>query len=172
MSQAFHGRTGTRGAAWTSTATTRASASVSGRASVAHRHALRAEPLSHSRVLVVGRQARRVTPLDGTMRLLTRATFPALRQTGRTRLTSMLWTASGTRLRTYRTTWRQCLRIPITCATSMRSMKKTASICQSVDTGTETQESFERSSPSATETLARYWAIGMGKRAHGSALTR
>ena len=160
MSLAFHGRTGTRGVVWIFTATMRVSASVSGKASVAPHHALKAEPLSHSRALVDGRQERRVTPLVGTMKSLTRETPSALRQTGRTRLTSMLWTETGTRLRTYRTTWRRCLRIPTVCATSMKSMKKTASICQSAAIGIETQASFERSSPSAAETLAKYWAIG------------
>ena len=172
MSQALHGRIGTRGVVWTSTVTMKVSASVSGRASDAHHHALKAEPLSHSRVLVDGLQARRVTPLVGTMKSLTQATPSALHQTGRTRLTLMLWTETGTRLRTYRTTWRRCLRIPTVCVTSMRSTKKTASICQSVDTGTETQASFERSSPSATETLVRCWAIGTQRRAHGSASIR
>ena len=170
MSLAFHGRTGTRGVAWTSTATTRVSASVNGKASATPRHALKAEPLSRSRALVDGRQVRRVTPLVGTTRLSTRATPSALHQTGRTRLTSMLWTVSGTKLRTYRTTWRRCLRILTVCATSMRSMRKTADTCPSAVTGTGPQASFERSSPSAAETLAKCWAIGIQKRAHGSAL--
>ena len=172
MSPAFHGRTGTRGAVWTSTATMRANVSVNGRVSAVHLRALKAEPLSRLRALVDGRQAQRVTPLVGTMKSLTRATPSALHQTGRTRSTSMLWTETGTRLRTYRTTWRQCLRIPTVCATSMRSTKKTASICQSAAIGIETQASFERSSPSAAETLVRCWATGTRRRAHGSALIR